>query len=102
MSRCPACGRRHKRSNPQNRMYWELLTLMSEREWSGERYTGKAFHLYFRQKYLGCDDVKLPNGKVEAVPLSTADLDPAEFSDYYTKVEADCAERGVFLPELPT
>jgi hypothetical protein len=43
----------------------------------------------------------LPNGRTLVIPKSTADLDVAAFSEYYGKVEADLAERDVFLHELP-
>jgi hypothetical protein len=100
VDRCPTCGRKRKRSSAQNRMYWALLTMMAAREWSGERYSVKAFHIYYREKFLGCEDVKLPNGKVETMPLSTAEADTPEFSDYFDKVQADAAERGVYLADL--
>jgi len=45
-------------------------------------------------------DFPLPNGKVLAIPKSTADLDVNEFADYMTAVEADLAERDIFLDEI--
>jgi len=35
-----------------------------------------------------------------AIPKSTADLDVTEFADYMTAVEADLAEREVYLDEI--
>lgn len=99
--RCPTCGRRHKRRNPQNAIYWSLLHMMAEREWAGQRYSAESFHTYYKTKFLGADDMKMPNGKTLQIPRSTADLDVSEFSEYFDKVQADCAERGVFLDELP-
>jgi hypothetical protein len=99
--RCPTCGRRNRRSNPQNALYWVLLHLAAARTWSGQTYSADQFHLYYRSKYLGCDDVTIPGGKVMSIPRSTAALDVAEFSEYYGKVEADLAERDVYLHELP-
>ena len=98
--RCPTCGRRRKRSNPQNALYWALLQQMADQKWNGAQHSRTAFHLYFRGKYLGCDDVKLPNGTTMTIPKSTADLDVAEFGDYFDKVQADCAERGIYLADL--
>jgi len=99
-SRCPTCGRRHKRSNPQNAMYWSLLHLMSQREWGGKTYSADQFHAYYKTRFLGAEDMTLPNGKTLTIPNSTANLDVSEFSDYFEKVQADAAERGVFLDEL--
>ncbi len=100
MERCPTCHRRHKRSNPQNAILWALYHKMAEREWAGATYSAESFHNYYKAKYLGCVDVALPNGKTLTLPNSTAGLDVAEFGDYFDKVQADCAERGVHLDEL--
>ena len=99
--RCPVCHRRHTRSNPQNAMLWALYHAMAEREWHGQRYSAESFHTYYKSRFLGCDDVAMPNGKTLSIPRSTANLDVAEFSDYFDKVQADAAERGVYLEELP-
>ncbi len=100
MKRCPSCGRREKRSTDANRRYWLLLHAMaSQLVVSGERYSADSYHAYFRSRFLGCDDVKMPNGKTLTIPRSTRDLDVSEFNDYMTQVEADANARGVFLDE---
>jgi hypothetical protein len=91
--RCPTCGRRHKRSNPANALYWLLLHQMAERKWQGQQYSAETFHKYFASKFLGADDMRLPNGKTLTIPRSTANFDA---------VQADCAERGVYLADLET
>lgn len=102
MERCPTCRRKVRRSNPQNAMLWTLYHKMAETlKPGGQEYSAESFHTYYKSKFLGCDEVALPNGKIMQIPKSTADLDVAEFSDYFTKVEADAAERGVYLDELP-
>ena len=65
----------------------------------GSAYGVSAWHLWLKSRFLGCEDVRLPNGAVLTEPHSSADLDPTEFSDYMTAVEAWAAERGVFLDE---
>jgi hypothetical protein len=97
--RCPTCGRKHKRRNPQNALYWLLLHKMAERKWDGQTYSAESFHKYYAGKFLGMDDVKLPNGKVLHIPESTSKLDVAEFGDYFDKVQADANERGVWVDE---
>lgn len=42
----------------------------------------------------------MPNGKTLTIPRSTANLDVAEFSAYFDAVQADCAERGVYLADM--
>lgn len=101
IDRCPKCGARSRRSTQANALYWLLLHRAAERDWRGETYSADQFHLYFRSKYLGCDDVTIPGGKTMTMPRSTAQLDVAAFSEYYGRVEADLAERGVFLADLP-
>jgi hypothetical protein len=64
-------------------------------------FSSETLHHYYKSRFLGCDDFNLPNGKTLVIPKSTADLDAAEFGDYMTKVEADLAERDIFLDELP-
>jgi hypothetical protein len=100
--RCPACGRRRRRSNNANALYWLLLHTAAEKLTpGGKQYSADSYHTLFKSKHLGCNDVDLPNGKTMLIPKSTADLDVAEFSEYFAKVEADLAEHGVFLADLP-
>lgn len=101
LARCPACHRRIKRSNPANARYWLLLhELAAKLKPGGQAYSAEAFHTYYKSRFLGCDDVRLPNGKTLTIPRSSADLDVAEFADYTGKVEADAAERGVYLADM--
>ena len=98
--RCPTCRRRIKRSSQANRLYWLLLHELADKlRPDGQQYSAEAFHTYYKSRFLGCDDVKLPNGKTLTIPRSSADLDIAEFADYVAQVEADAAERGVFLAD---
>ena len=98
--RCPTCGRKPKRSSDANRAYWALLAKMADGlAPGGQKYGPNAYHLYYRVRFLGADDVELPNGKPMSVPRSTANLDADEFTAYLTKVEADAAERGIYLED---
>jgi hypothetical protein len=76
--------------------------MMADREWSGVRYSADQFHIYYKSRFLGCDDMMLPNGRTISIPRSTAGLDVAEFAAYFDAVQADCAERGVYLADLET
>lgn len=99
--RCPTCRRLHKRSHPQNAMLWALYHELAARTWNGQKFSAEQFHTYYKSRFLGCDDIPMPNGKTLTIPRSTASLDVAEFSDYFDAVQADAAERGVHLSELP-
>ena len=100
-SRCPACGRREKRSSEQNARYWAIVARVTKdlRGDGGAEYDLRAWHAWFKFRFLGGEDVKLPNGYVMTQPKSSADEDTPEFSDYMTAVEAWAAERGVYLSE---
>ena len=102
MERCTKCGRKARRSNEANRRYWMLIyKAAAELKPDGKQYSPDTYHLYYRLKYLGGDDVTLPSGKVIVMPKSTADLDKGEFHEYAEQVEQDLNERGVYLDELP-
>lgn len=100
--RCHACGRRYKRSTESNRRLWLLYHLAASKlHPGGNTYSAEQFHIYYKSRFLGCVDFPLPNGKVLAIPKSTADLDVSEFNDFMSQVEADLAERDVYLDEVP-
>ena len=101
--RCPTCGARERRTTAQNALYWKLLNQISEQvRPGGLSYSVDTWHVYWKSRLLGCDDIRLPNGNVIVVPRSTTDLDVPAFSDYFAQVEAWAAERGVHLPDLET
>ena len=99
--RCPTCKRKIRRSSPANARYWLLLHRMAEQlKPGGIQYSAETYHVYYKLKFLGGDDVKLPNGKVIVMPKSSAELAKDEFHEYAEKVEHDANERGVYLDEL--
>lgn len=63
----------------------------------GRTFSADQWHVYAKSRWIGCEDVTLPNGKTLAIPKSSAALDTAEFADYMTAVEAWAAEHGVYL-----
>ncbi len=98
--RCKTCGRVKKRSNEANRRLWLIYHLMSDKlRPQGQQFSAESFHLHCKMKFLGCDDIRLPNGKVFSQPRSTADLDKEEFNAYMTRVEELAMEHGVYLDE---
>jgi hypothetical protein len=65
----------------------------------GQTFSAEQYHVYFKSRFLGCDDVKLPSGRIITIPRSSADLDTSAFNDYMTQVEADLNARGVYLED---
>ena len=93
--------REHKRSTEQNRRYWALLNEISEGlPVQGVTHSPDAWHLYFRQKFIGSEDLKMPNGKTFTQPISTTTLDVGSFSEYMTQIEAWAAQHGVLFQEI--
>jgi len=98
--RCPACGRTEVRSSEANRRYWALLHEIAEKaKPKGLQYSAETWHLYFRQRLLGSEDMTLPNGKIVTQPNSTANLDVSDFSDYLDKVQAWAAHHEIYLED---
>ncbi len=119
MQKCPTCGRRPKRSTQANRHYWLLVHVIADKARPKDEngvaraYSADAWHINFRQTFLGATDYILPialdPGKPAllqkttiTIPHSTADLSVDEFSDYVGRVEAWAAEQGIYLDELTT
>ena len=103
VDRCPACHRRIKRSTQANALYWALLHEIAEAvRPAGQAYSAEVWHTYCKSRFLGCDEIALPNRKTMTIPRSSADLDASEFADYLSRVEAWAAERGVFLADRET
>ena len=99
--RCKTCHRLFKRSNPANARYWLLLHLISDNlKPEGEAHTAEVWHQYFKQRYLGMDEVRLPNKKVIQTPKSSAELDTQEFAEYMAKVEQWGIEHKVYMEEM--
>ena len=98
--RCPHCKRRYKRSNAVNALYWARLHEIAEKlRPEGNSYSAEQWHTYFRSRFLGCNDILMPNMRTITIPKSTANLDTAEFGEYLDKVEAWAATRDVWLAD---
>jgi hypothetical protein len=101
VTRCPKCGQRRKRSNPANSRLWLLYHLASDKlHPDGKTYSADQFHIYYKTRFLGCEEILLPNGHVAQIPMSTAELSVDDFAQYMEAVEADLVSRGVFLEDL--
>jgi len=96
--RCPTCHRRKTRSTPANARYWLLLHMIAEKlHPQGKSYSANTWHTWAKSRFLGCDEVTMPNGKTLQIPRSSADLDVSEFQDFMQKVEVFASEHDVWL-----
>jgi hypothetical protein len=100
---CHTCGRRKPRSVQQNRRYFELLTLASEKLGHNK----DIWHEYFKQKFLPCRIIKI-GMEEKLIPYPTHDLpmhpdinnpNKPNWETYTLCVESFLAEHGVYLPE---
>ncbi len=101
LTRCPACHRRFRRSNPQNARYWLLIHAIAEKvKPNGQEFGPETWHTWAKSKFLGCEEFRLPNGKTLLIPKSTTDLEVPEFADYMTQLEAWANEHKVWLEDI--
>lgn len=98
--RCPTCHRKRTRSNQANARYWLLLHLIADKiRPEGVQYSAETWHIYFKQKFLGVIETRMPNGKTSLVQKTTTELDTGEFADYMMAVETWAQGRGVYMDE---
>ena len=78
--------RKPKRSLEQNRLYWAILSDISEQVVLGKAYEPSVWHEYLRSLLLPERIIELPDGSIKMVDPSTAELRQDEFSEYVEKV----------------
>ncbi|MFU4302076.1 recombination protein NinB [Pseudomonas aeruginosa] len=84
-----------KRSIEQNKRYWSLLRELAAVAWVDNRqFDDQVWHEQFKRWFIGCEDVKLPDGSTELRGISTTKLSVDEFGTYMTRIEAWAAEQG--------
>ncbi len=99
--KCPTCGQRKKRSLPQNARLHALFMLMQDTLTAkdGLQHSAMWWKVMCKSQWLGFTEYRKPDGDVIQVLRSTADLDVTELNEFMTKVEAYCAQRGVYLED---
>ena len=99
--RCPTCRQLKKRGNPANARYWLLLHLIADKlKPEGQSHSAELWHVYMKQRYIGVNEVTMPNKQTLLMPKSSADLNTSEFAEYMMKVELLAQERDVYMDEL--
>ena len=88
-----------KRSLEQNRLYWAILTDISEQVVPGKAYEPSVWHEYLRALFLPERMMELPDGSVKMLDASTSELRLDEFSEYVEKVVKWACEHDVKLSE---
>jgi len=88
-----------KRSLDSNRLYWAILTDISEQVVPGKAYEPSVWHEYLRGLLLPERIIELPDGSIKMLEPSTAELKQDEFSEYVEKVIKWAVEHEVKLRE---
>jgi hypothetical protein len=88
-----------KRSLEQNRLYWAILSDISEQVVPGKSYEPSVWHEYLRALFLPERFMELPDGSVKMLDPSTAELSLTDFSEYVEKVIQWALQHDVKLSE---
>lgn len=89
-----------KRTVEQNKRMWKLLREVAATVWvEGDdgkmrQYGDKVWHVYFREKFIGVDEIEMPDGTVRREPISTTKLDVEGMTEYMNEIERWCLEEG--------
>ncbi len=98
---CPTCGQPKKLSDPQRDRYFAKIgNLLQHPKLS--HLTKRQLDLYFRDKFLGGEEITLPSGKTIYEPHRLnrkKGPDVPTMSEFMDKIEAWCAEVGVWEVE---
>lgn len=77
-----------KRSLDQNARLHALLTDVAAHSWvEGRQYDLETWKEFFRQRFIGTEEITMPDGKRIERGISTTTLNVHEFSDFMTKIE---------------
>jgi hypothetical protein len=86
------------RSNKQNRLYWEWMTLVSIETGYTKLESHQAFRTLFKDAY-GLEKVGSIGGHEFIIRVSTKTLDPKVFAQYMQDVERFCIDTlNIYLP----
>lgn len=90
-----------KRSLEQNKRLHVILTEISEQAWlNGRQFDMETWKEFARRKWIGVEEINLPDGTRTERGISTTTLSVGEFADFMTKIEAYAAtELGVQIEQ---
>jgi len=87
---------KEKRRNLQNRRYWAIVHDISDQL----GFDADTWHEYFKRRFIGIRELRMPDGEIINLGMSSTDLSVAEFGDYMLCVEAWAVEKGVIFSEI--
>lgn len=96
---CPTCGQRPRRTLPQNKRLHALFTEMAANLTGadGLYHPAQWWKVMCKDRWLGYEEYKRPDGTTITVMRSTADLEVDELTAFMDEVERYAAKRGIYL-----
>lgn len=88
-----------KRTNDQNKLLHAILTEIAENAYvNGRKYSVEAWKEFYRQKFIGTEEVELPSGERQERGVSTTTLSVQEFTEFVNKIQVHAVtELGIEL-----
>ncbi|WNG69327.1 recombination protein NinB [Cupriavidus gilardii] len=88
---------RAKRSTDQNKRLHALLTHIADSAYlCGRKYEMEAWKEFYRRRFIGTEEIEMPDGTTIERGISTTSLSIEDFSHFLTAIEAHAAtELGV-------
>jgi hypothetical protein len=91
------CEHKTKRTLAQNSRLHPILEEIAEQAWiGGKRFDMEVWKEHYRRKFIGTEEIDMPDGTRLERGISTTTLDVAEFSSFMDRIQADAtSELGV-------
>ena len=88
-----------KRSDDQNRKLHAMLNDLSANAWiNGKQFSPETWKEFVRQRFIGTEEIDLPDGRRIERGISTTKLSVSEFSELIEQInEYAASELGVIL-----
>lgn len=89
-----------QRTNAQNRFLHSLLRDVSENvEVNGKRFSPQSWKEWFRQRYIGAEEIELPDGRRIERGISTTTLNVGQMAEAITQFESYLASEHGYMAE---
>jgi hypothetical protein len=92
-----------KRRDVQNRRYWAIMHEIAEQLLINEQQmSADTWHEWAKRRFIGVKEIRLPDGEIIALGMTSTDLSVPQFSDYMQMLEAWAVDHGVIFNDLPS
>jgi hypothetical protein len=90
---------KQKRTIDQNRMLHALVNQLAAEVWiDGKQFGPEAWKEHVRQKFIGTEEIDLPDGRRIERGISTTTLDVADFSELLEQLQAWMMTEFALIP----